>query len=540
MHINLLIKRIYPELVERTKEIESDEELINELIKLGKSKEEIVENFEKYFNCKYESLDNKDIPSEVLALIDFDTLRKINIYPYKYDSDKRVISIASSDLGRKDIGEIEKNGYKIDLAYSFDFEIENAFQRATNKKKTDKISEDLIDDIDPVLWVNEVIEKGIKRGASDIHIENKKEIVSVRYRVDGSLTSDSEFSFSDTAKLKIVNRVKTMAGLDISERRKGQDGRIGDFYSNGLKYDLRISTMNTITGEKINMRIIDKESPVMSFEELGLENKDIDKIKRALNNTNGIIYIGGATGSGKTQTLYTMINHKDSPELNINTLEEPVEKEISTINQVPINEAAGITYSSQLKILLRQDPDVIVVGEIRDRETASLSQNASLAGHLILTTIHANNAFDTLNRLYEMGLESYLVSSTSLLLMSQRLIRPLCSCKKKEVATKEEKRWIESVAKENNIDLSETDYDELYSANGCPKCSGTGYSGRYAIAEVLEVTDEIKDMIYRKEKISDIKKVAIKCQDFMPFNKRGLLDVISGKTSINEAMLKTN
>lgn len=542
MHLELFVKRVYGDKdYDLIKGKTSDREKIQELIDIGRDREDIINQFEKYYGCNYVDIDYRAVPKEILNYLDIEKLKKLNIFPFDFDEQNRRISVASSKSENKDILALFNSlDINVDLYFAFDFEIIDALNRQITVKeieKTVEVATNITDDV--VSWVDKILRDGIKKKASDIHIEIKKDFVYLRYRVDGILTFNERFSFSATDKSKIVNKIKTMSGLDISEKRKPQDGRIGDYLVGNMRYDLRVSTVATVVGEKIVLRIVDKDSPIMTFEELGFKESDIKKIKKALNNTNGIIYIGGATGSGKTTTLYTMIKEKDNKETNIYSVEDPVEKEIETINQVTINDAAGITYASTLRALLRQDPDVMVIGEVRDIETAELSSNASLAGHLILTTIHANSALDTLNRLYELGLEPYLVSSSCLLLMSQRLIRPLCECKKHHKLTSDERDWILSIIESYDLDYKIEDFENMYEAVGCDNCN-KGYSGRYAIAEILEVNEEITNMIHRKANINEIKEIAVEKYGFESFGERILKDLIHGKTSVKEAMSKIN
>lgn len=327
-----------------------------------------------------------------------------------------------------------------------------------------------------------------------------------------------------------------MSQMDVSQSRKSQDGRIDNYEYNGELYDIRVSSVNTIYGEKFVMRLIKKSSETVSFENLGFTEENQEKVKRMLKNQNGIIYLAGATGSGKSTTLYTMIDEIEDETVNIYTIENPVEKSIDNVNQIQIDEAAGTDYPTILSALLRQDPNVIVVGEIRDTETAELSIRASLTGHLVMATIHANNAVDSISRLIDMGVESYLIGASSVGMLSQRLVRKLCEhCKvKRDTLYPHETLWIENVRKDFDYEVEKELGHYIYGPGGCEHCNN-GYKGRLATVEALEVDETLRSMISNKEHSDKINQY-LKTINYKNLKYDGITKALNGITSIEELM----
>lgn len=387
-------------------------------------------------------------------------------------------------------------------------------------------------------WINYIINQGILLNASDIHIEEFENYVQVRYRIDGILSKKMIFNLNKNEIASIIVKIKILGDMDISEKRKPQDGRINNYNFKNENYDLRLSSICTIYGEKIVMRIIPKNLKISSFKDLGFNDNNDENIRKMLKNKSGIIYLSGATGSGKTTTLYSMIDYINDDSLNIYTIENPVEKTIKNINQIQINSLAGIDYSSTLKALLRQDPDVIVVGEIRDSETAKLSIRAALTGHLVITTIHSNNAIDSIGRLIDMNIESYLLSATSIGFISQKLVRTLCPyCKRKISKLKPyESLWLQKIIKENNIDIQQT--ITLYEPVGCEKCFN-GYKGRIAISEILECNENLQKIICNTNDLNSIKQIALQ-NNFKSLEIDAINKIFKGITSIEEVIKQLN
>lgn len=375
-------------------------------------------------------------------------------------------------------------------------------------------------------WINNIIKQGITYNASDIHFEKFENIYQIRFRIDGILTNKMIFNFNENQIDSIIIKIKILSNMDISEKRKPQDGRIKDFKYNDFFYDIRISTIFTLYGEKIVMRLICKKMEIETFQELGFNNFNDVQLKLMLKKTSGIIYLGGTTGSGKTTTLYSILNYINDDNLNIYTIENPIEKNIKNINQIEINDLAGITYNSTLKALLRQDPDIIIIGEIREPETAQLAIQAALTGHLVIATIHSNFSLDCINRLIDMNVESYLIKASSIGFLSQKLVRKLCPyCKRKiNQLSSSQIKWLKNINKNNIFDFNNIDFFEPV---GCKHCIN-GFIGRIALTEVLPFKN-INNNDYKNLSINDI-------TDFKNINYDIYEKLKKQITSINELM----
>ncbi len=330
-------------------------------------------------------------------------------------------------------------------------------------------------------------------------------------------------------KLKnaIISRIKIMSHLNIAERRLPQDGRIKLKYSKEREIDFRVSTLPTLFGEKVVLRILDKSNLQLDLSVLGFEERELNLFRKAIHKPYGMVLVTGPTGSGKTTTLYSALQELNQPDVNISTAEDPVEYNLEGINQVQIREDIGLTFASALRAFLRQDPDIILVGEIRDTETAEIAIKAALTGHLVLSTLHTNDAPSTVTRLIDMGVEPFLVSSSLLIVVAQRLARKICENCKKEI--KVEKKALLSMG----VKEEELDEFKVYRGEGCDICGGTGYKGRVAIYEVLEVTPTIKEMINRGATSLEIQKQAIK-EGMRTLREAGLIKVKKGVTTLEE------
>ena len=370
--------------------------------------------------------------------------------------------------------------------------------------------------------VNLIIMQAVKDRASDIHIEPEEDKVRIRYRIDGILHEAQ--NIPKHLQSALASRVKVMAEMDISEMRKPQDGRI-QLKMESKNLDLRVSSFPTIQGENLVLRILDKSSVLLGLVELGFSNKDLKNFDKVIRQPNGIILVTGPTGSGKTTTLYAALSTINSMEKNIITIEDPVEYEIPLIRQTQVNPKAGLTFANGLRSILRQDPDIVMVGEIRDKETAEIAIRASLTGHLVFSTLHTNDAASALTRLLNMGIEPFLVSSSVVAILAQRLVRVICpKCKEKYIPSKE-------VLK----DLKLTQKAEFYRGKGCMKCKNTGFVGRIGIYELLVINEEIKNMITAKKSANDIKKMAISLGMSTLFDD-GLGKLKSGTTTVEEML----
>lgn len=390
------------------------------------------------------------------------------------------------------------------------------------------------DDEAPIIRiVNSLLFQAVKEKASDIHIECFEKNVSVRFRKDGML--HEVISIPKRLQNSVISRVKIMAELDIAERRKPQDGRISLKVA-GKDVDVRISTVPTTWGESVVMRILDRSSVQLTLEQLGFEGSKIEIINGLIKRPHGIILVTGPTGSGKTTSLYACLEKINSPEKKIITVEDPVEYQIQGINQIQVNPKVNLTFANGLRSILRQDPDVILVGEIRDKETADIAIHASLTGHLVFATLHTNDASSAVTRLVDMGIEPFLVASSLVAVVAQRLVRILCPhCKQLYTPHEEEVKRMDTNSKLLTIMHSA---GEVYRAVGCDKCVQTGYSGRSGIFEILIVDDEIRNLILSTVDSTTIKRKAIE-QGMFTLRVDGEDKVIKGETSIDELLRVT-
>ena len=349
---------------------------------------------------------------------------------------------------------------------------------------TGNILNDNINDAPTIRLVNSIIERAILERASDIHIEPKEKELQVRMRIDGVLRKI--LTIPKNLQNSVISRLKIMSGMDIAERRVPQDGRF-NVKNKKREFDLRVNSLPTVYGEKIVARLLDKRAGYLTPDSIGLMGDNLKKYQRAIHCTSGVILIAGPTGSGKSSTMNTMISQLNTEEVNVVTLEDPVEYNIDGVNQVQINEKTGMDFANGLRAILRQDPDIIAVGEIRDGETAQISMRAAITGHVVLSTIHTNDAVGTIERLEDIGVEPYLIATALRAVISQRLVRRICpKCNKSYEATDEEVR---------RLGLSTEHKHIFYRGEGCADCFNTGYRGRIGVFEILEITPEIRPLI---------------------------------------------
>lgn len=372
--------------------------------------------------------------------------------------------------------------------------------------------------------VNEILVDASKKGASDIHFDPHEDFMKIRIRIDGSLSDYSEVP--NSIKKNLVTRVKILAGMNITETRLPQDGAIKATIQ-GLNLDLRVSCLPTLNGEKIVIRILDYSMSTSGLEALGFSESNFEKIMKMIGLPNGIILVTGATGTGKSTTVYAILQKLNKEDTNIITVEDPIEMNIEGVNQVQTNSEIGLTFASALRSILRQDPNVIMVGEIRDTETAKIAVRASITGHIVLSTIHTNNSLNTIERLLDMEVERYLLASALTGIVSQKLARKLCpKCKKKKKTNDYEREIFKKVL--------HRDIDEIYTTEGCDECSN-GYAGRIALHEVLLVNQEIKDAISSnmpKEKLRHL----VYSSDVTTLLQDGLEKVVQGETTLEEVL----
>ena len=380
-----------------------------------------------------------------------------------------------------------------------------------------------------VKLVNSLISDAVRKGASDIHIEPYEKTLRVRFRIDGTLYEMMSPPFR--MKPAIISRLKIMAELDIAERRVPQDGRI-KIRIVGRTIDLRVSSLPTIFGEKIVMRILDKGNLNVDLNKLGFQEQALIDFNRAIAMPYGMVLVTGPTGSGKTTTLYSALSKINTPEVNIMTAEDPVEYNLDGINQVLVNDDVGLSFAAALRSFLRQDPNIIMVGEIRDIDTGSIAVKAALTGHLVLSTLHTNDAPSTINRMVDMGIEPFLVASSTNLIMAQRLLRRICASCKTDI------RLHPEVLRELGISDEEAKNASFKEGKGCVDCNNTGYKGRLGVYEVMTISAKIRDLILDRSSVSAMKKQAM-TDGMLTLRADGLLKLKNGITTAEEVLKET-
>jgi type IV pilus assembly protein PilB len=380
-------------------------------------------------------------------------------------------------------------------------------------------------------------------GASDIHIEPREFTVLIRFRVDGGLQEIIEYPSS--IHTSVMSRMKILANLKIDEQRKPQDGRIQVTTEDRKKLELRVSTLPTLHGEKICMRLQDKNKTIPALENLGIRWKNYESMMDTIKNPNGITLVTGPTGSGKTTTLYASLNLLNKPDVNIMTIEDPVEYEMEGLSQSQVYPEIGYDFASGLRTALRQDPDIIMVGEIRDQETIEIAIKAALTGHMVISTIHTNSAAATITRILDMGVKPYKITSSLRTVEAQRLIRKICPhCKESYVPDEKIKQDLFTSLK--HVRFQDIDFDTnllkspvLWKGKGCDKCSGKGYSGRMGVYEVMTMTREIEEMILSGALEAEIQDFAVEKQGMMTLIQDGYLKALMGETTLEEVLKVT-
>ncbi len=391
---------------------------------------------------------------------------------------------------------------------------------------SNQLGDDTISNAPTIRLVNAIIERAITERASDIHLEPRENELQVRMRIDGLM----RYIMTVPRDLQgsVISRIKIMSSLDIAEHRIPQDGRF-NVKMKDKDIDLRVSTLPTVYGEKIVARLLDKSGQKLSKDAIGLTGSDLQKYEHMLHCRSGVLLIVGPTGSGKSTTMYTMIDDLNKDDVNLVTLEDPVEYNVDGVNQVQINEKTGMTFANGLRAILRQDPDIIAVGEIRDGETADIAMRSAITGHVVLSTIHTNDAVGTIERLYDIGVEPYLVSSAMRGIISQRLVRRICpNCKEAYEPSEDELLELGMPAKSGML---------FYKGKGCPNCFHTGYRGRTAVFEMLEITSKVRAMISRRAGRDEIETELKKPESgFVSLRKNALRLVLEGVTTGEEVL----
>lgn len=521
------------------------------LIKLGYiTEDQLVYALSDIYGYPLISLSQTEIDINAFKLIPEEVIKKYKIVPFAKTGNTIKVAICEPLNTVVDYIKFLLTGFNLKIYLTKDSEILKVIDKfisiGNNTQTTETVAElvesALVDAVPseyveakedsvkveaPIIKLaNKIIIDALKMRASDIHIEPYEKGVNVRYRIDGVLHNSLNLPLQ--IKSSLITRFKIMAHLDISERRLPQDGRI-KLKISGKEVDFRVSTLPIIYGEKVVLRVLEKSSLQLDLTKLGFEEISLKFFSEALAKPYGMILVTGPTGSGKTTTLYSALMKLNKPGVNIMTVEDPVEYSFPGINQVQVKEDIGLTFASALRAFLRQDPDIIMVGEIRDFETAEIAVKAALTGHLVLSTLHTNDAASTITRLINMGIEPFLISSSLILIIAQRLVRKLCSHCKKE----------EKYSKENLIKIGFpedlTEQIKIYSPQGCPECNNTGYSGRIALYEVMPIKEEIKELILTGAPATEIKKEAVKL-GMITLRQSGINKIIQGITSVDEVM----
>jgi type IV pilus assembly protein PilB len=515
------------------------------------SESQILAALAETLNLAFEVPDASEIDAQAFALFAPDFLRKQQVVPIRFDRKAVVVGMADptnvfllDELKRKC-----KRDVKIVVTPAG--EINRVIEQMTSTAldvKVDEIIKDMADDDvqiveqakddvadlekagneSPVIrFVNYLIFDAIKQGASDIHIEPKEKSLKVRYRIDGLLFD--AMNPPQHLHAAVVSRLKIMANLDISERRLPQDGRIRTIVG-GRKMDLRMSCLPTAYGEKVVIRILDNRSINVPLEALGFSENAMTIWRNQIDQPHGILLVTGPTGSGKTTTLYSSLRVMDSTRLNISTVEDPIEYSLPSANQVQVYDKIGLTFSATLRSLLRQDPDVIMVGEIRDAETARIAVQAALTGHLVLSTLHTNDAPASITRLINIGVEPYLISAAVNAILAQRLVRKICQHCREEFTPSQEMQEF--------LALQGFGQSKVYRGKGCDRCRKTGYAGRLGIYELLVMDDGLRDLVTANPDVNQLRKL---CRErgLLTLREDGFQKVLKGLTTVDEILRVT-
>jgi type IV pilus assembly protein PilB len=514
-----------------------------------------AQDMARRYRCEFVDLKNFHIQHELFRKIKVDLMFRYNFVPLQETQDGRLVIAIADPSQLMMIDEISLNlGRRIVIKVATLTQISDVLKKTEQSQRVleeagenfaldvireDENSDETISiekltaesDISPIIrLVDTTIFTALQRRASDIHIETRDDSVVIKYRIDGVLQQAMQ-PIAKEHHSTIISRIKVMSELDISERRVPQDGRFRVRY-NGRSIDFRVSIMPSIHGEDAVLRVLDKESMSEKFHKLtldvvGFADEDLFKFRQYIKEPYGMVLVTGPTGSGKTTTLYAALNEIKSDEDKFVTIEDPVEYQIVGITQIPVNEKKGLTFARGLRSILRHDPDKIMVGEIRDSETAQIAINAALTGHLVFTTVHANNVVDVIGRFLNIGVEAYNFVSSLNCILAQRLVRLICEFCKKEVHYSDEELGASGLEPEQWRNVA------FYEGEGCIECSGTGFRGRTAIHELLELTDNVREMILAKRPSSEIRRAAR--EEGMHFLRESALDRVKrGLTTLKE------
>ena len=544
----------------------SGTKLGNALVDMGfVTDNDIVQTLCQQLRLESVNLQAVAISRDVLSRCqDSAVLKKYVVIPYEFDAyDSKYLKLAMADP--MDIIAIDDmtfiTGMQISPVVASAKDIMAAIDRYYGNMETQAVAEayskergldsmtadeeevnETVENAPIVQLVKKIIEQGVRQRASDIHIEPLETRIRVRYRVDGVMQEAG--SYQTNMLPAMITRIKIIGGMDISEKRKPQDGRITQGVDK-VEYDIRVSVLPTVFGEKTVMRLTAKQNLTRDKKNLGFSDEELVVFDRIFRNPNGIILVTGPTGSGKSTTLYTALSELNSTDVNIITVEDPVEANIDGINQVQVNPKADLTFATALRSILRQDPDIIMLGEIRDQETASIAVTASITGHLVVSTLHTNSAAASITRLMDMGIEPYLIADSVVGVIAQRLVRRLCSCREEVEPTDEEKQILgmtpETIAADRRkYDMLTPDQQasrpvpgHICRAKGCVQCNNTGYRGRIGVYEMMSITPKLRRIITAKGTTEEIVETAI-AEDMSKLRTSAARLVMQGITTIDE------
>jgi len=531
------------------------------------SEEDLTRARGLFFNLPYVDLRTKLIPKEVLGMLPTDTTTNYKFVPFEFA--EQVMKVGITDpTNLAALGALEflaqKNSYRVELYIISPTSFQAVFRKTGNltNEVTEALEEEAVKEEAEVLKISDkeehvteqklvdespiskivdvIIRHAIEGRASDIHIEPSEEDLRVRYRIDGTL--HSSLILPKTVHPAVVSRIKILSNLKIDEQRLPQDGRF-HISLDGSPIDFRVSTFPTVVGEKVVLRILDKSTGAPKLEELGVSGRRLSIMKEAISKPHGMFLVTGPTGSGKSTTLYAILSSLNKPGVNIVTLEDPVEYFIDGVNQAQIRPEIGLTFASGLRSILRQDPNIIMVGEIRDRETSELAVNSALTGHLVFSTLHTNSAVGAIPRLIDMGIEPFLLTASLNLLVAQRLVRRICDkCKVQIKPNAEvEKTVRDALATVDPSEMEDLNMKEImvYAARGCPACGNSGFKGRIGIYEVLPITKAIQNYINERQPANKILEFAVKEEKMILMNQDGILKALRGSTTVEEVARAT-
>ncbi len=519
---------------------------------------ELIEALQMQLGIEYVDLSKVSIPAELAQALPKNIAKQYQVVPVRVVGDE--IYLAMSDpLNFYALEEVKKSVKKrvvpvvstagaIDHAIQVLYSNEGAAKAIEEMKHEaglsgkeehtsafvpNQLGEDGADSAPAIRLVNSIIERGIMERASDIHFEPQETEMKVRLRVDGLMRDI--LAVPKDLQAAVISRIKVMAGMDIAEHNVPLDGRF-NVHIKDKNIDVRLSSLPTIYGEKMVARLLDKDGRKINVEEIGLKGEDLEKYRRMISAKSGVILIVGPTGSGKTTTMYTMIDELNQREVNLVTLEDPVEYNFEGVNQVQINEKVGMTFANGLRAILRQDPDIIAVGEIRDGETAEIAMRAAITGHLVLSTIHTNDAVGTVDRLIDIGVDPYIVSSALRGIISQRLVRRICPhCREEYVPDLDELTQLHLGRETFGAQIP-----KFYRGAGCPHCYNTGYIGRIAVFEILQVTSKVRSAIAARLGREAVEEQIKEGSHFVPLRTNAIRLVLEGVTTSSEVLRVIN